>query len=100
MIVTDENFEDVVSSHKTILIDFWAEWCRPCKMFSPILDEVSDETGIWVGKINVDENTIKPLEFNVTSIPTTVLFRFGKPVKTIIGAKPKHVLMEEIKEWT
>jgi len=100
VIVTDENFEDVINSHKTILIDFWAEWCRPCKMFSPILDEVSDETGIWVGKINVDENTIKPLEFNVTSIPTTVLFRFGKPVKTIIGAKPKHVLMEEIKEWT
>ena len=100
MIVTDENFEDVINSHKTILIDFWAEWCRPCKMFSPVLDEVSDETGIWVGKINVDENTIKPLEFNVTSIPTTVLFRFGKPVKTIIGAKPKHVLMEEIKEWT
>lgn len=100
MIVTDENFEDVINSHKTILIDFWAEWCRPCKMFSPILDEVSDETGIWVGKINVDENTIKPFEFNITSIPTTVLFRFGKPVKTIIGAKPKHVLMEEIKEWT
>ena len=100
MIVTDENFENVINSHKTILIDFWAEWCRPCKMFSPILDEVSDETGIWVGKINVDENTIKPLEFNITSIPTTVLFRFGKPVKTIIGAKPKHVLMEEIKEWT
>lgn len=100
MIVTDDNFETVINSHKTILIDFWAEWCRPCKMFSPILDEVSDETGIWVGKINVDENTIKPFEFNVTSIPTTILFRFGKPVKTIIGAKPKHVLMEEIKEWT
>ena len=100
MIVTDDNFETVINSHKTILIDFWAEWCRPCKMFSPILDEVSDETGIWVGKINVDENTIKPFEFNVTSIPTTILFRFGKPVKTIIGAKPKHTLMEEIKEWT
>lgn len=100
MIVTDDNFETVINSHKTILIDFWAEWCRPCKMFSPILDEVSNETGIWVGKINVDENTIKPFEFNVTSIPTTVLFRFGKPVKTIIGAKPKHIFMEEIKEWT
>lgn len=100
MIVTDDNFETVINSHKTILIDFWAEWCRPCKMFSPILDEVSDETGIWVGKINVDENTIKPFEFNVTSIPTTILFRLGKPVKTIIGAKPKHILMEEIKEWT
>ncbi len=99
MIVTDSNFEDTINNHKTILIDFWAEWCRPCKMFSPILDEVSEETGIWVGKINVDENTIKPLEYEVTSIPTTIVFKFGKPVKRIIGAKPKHILMEEIKEW-
>jgi len=99
VIVTDSNFEDTINNHKTILIDFWAEWCRPCKMFSPILDEVSEETGIWVGKINVDENTIKPLEYEVTSIPTTIVFKFGKPVKRIIGAKPKHILMEEIKEW-
>ena len=99
MIVTDENFEDVISSHKTIIIDFWAEWCRPCQLFSPILDEISDETGIWVGKINVDDNLSKPAEYEVTSIPTTILFRFGKPVKRIVGAKPKHIFMEEIKEW-
>lgn len=99
MIVTDDNFQDVINSHKTILIDFWAEWCRPCKMFSPILDEISDETGIWVGKINVDNELIKPVEYEVTSIPTTILFRFGKPVKRIVGAKPKHIFMEEIKEW-
>ena len=62
MIVTDSNFEDTINSHKIILIDFWAEWCRPCKMFSPILDEVSNDTGIWVGKINVDENmSLEPL---------------------------------------
>jgi thioredoxin 1 len=99
VIVTDSNFEDTINSHKIILIDFWAEWCRPCKMFSPILDEVSNDTGIWVGKINVDENKIKSSEYEVISIPTTILFQYGKPVKKIIGAKPKHILMEEIKEW-
>ncbi len=99
MIVTDSNFEDVLASHKLVMIDFWAEWCRPCKIFSPIIEEVSSETGIWLGKINIDENEIKPNEYQVSSIPTTILFKDGKPVKTIIGAKPKHVMMEEIKEW-
>lgn len=99
MIVTDDNFDSTISSHKTIMIDFWADWCSPCKMFSPIIDEVSKETGIWVGKINVDENTIKSIEYDVTSIPTTILFKDGKPIKRMIGAMPKHVLMEEIREW-
>lgn len=99
MIVTDENFEDVINSHKLIMIDFWAEWCRPCKMFSSIIEEVSEETGIWLGKMNVDNELTKQVEYHVTSIPTTILFKDGKPVKTIIGAKPKHVMLEEIKEW-
>jgi len=99
VIVTDDNFEHVINNHKTILIDFWAEWCRPCKIFSSILDEVSDETGIWVGKINVDNELIKPVEYQITSIPTTILFKSGKQVKRIVGAKPKHTFMEEIKEW-
>ena len=99
MIVTDDNFETMINSHRLIMIDFWAEWCRPCKMFSPIIEEVSQETGIWLGKINVDDNTKKPFEYSVSTIPTTILFKDGKPVKTIIGAKPKHIMMEEIKEW-
>lgn len=99
MIVTDNNFEDVLASHKLVMIDFWAEWCRPCKIFSPIIEEVSKETGVWLGKINIDENEIQPNKYQVSSIPTTILFKDGKPVKTIIGAKPKHVMMEEIKEW-
>lgn len=99
MIATDENFDTLIQSHKLILIDFWAEWCRPCKMFSPIIEEISKETGIWLGKINVDENHNKASEYNITSIPTTILFKDGKPVKTIIGAKPKHSMMEEIQEW-
>ncbi len=99
MIVTDDNFEAMINSHRLIMIDFWAEWCRPCKMFSPIIEEVSQETGIWLGKINVDDNTKKPFEYSVSTIPTTILFKDGKPIKTIIGAKPKHIMMEEIKEW-
>ena len=99
MIVTDENFDSVVSSHKTILVDFWAPWCGPCKKLSPILDEISSERGLWVGKLNVDENPIKSAEYSITSIPYMVLFRSGKPVKTISGAKPKHILLEELSEW-
>jgi len=99
MIVTDDNFDSVISSHKTVMIDFWAEWCRPCKIFSPIIEEVSKETGIWLGKINIDDNIVQPEKYQVSSIPTTILFKDGKPVKTIIGAKPKHIMMEEIKEW-
>jgi thioredoxin 1 len=99
MIVTDENFDSVVSSHKTILIDFWAPWCGPCKKVSPILDEISSERGLWVGKLNVDENPIKSAEYSITSIPYMVLFRSGKPVKIITGAKPKHIMLEELSEW-
>lgn len=99
MIVTDATFEEVLKSHKKILIDFWAPWCSPCKIFSPIIDEASEEIGIWVGKINVDENPIKTEEYEITTIPTTILFEDGKPVKKIIGAKPKHSLIKELKEW-
>jgi thioredoxin 1 len=99
MIVTDKTFDKVLESHNIVLIDFWAEWCGPCKKVSPILDEISEERGLWVGKLNVDENPIKSDQFSVQTIPTMVLFKSGKPVKTIIGAKPKHVLLEELSEW-
>jgi len=99
MIATDNNFDDILASHKLVLMDFWAEWCRPCKMFSPVIEEVSVDTGIWLGKINVDENPEKSLEYEVTSLPTTILFKDGLAVKRIIGAKPKHVMMKELEEW-
>lgn len=99
MKVTDDNFKGIVDTHKLIMIDFWAEWCRPCKMFSPVIEEVSRETGIWLGKMNVDENTKVPEQYEVSSIPTTILFKNGEPVKTIIGAKPKHKMIEELAEW-
>lgn len=99
MNITDTTFEDTINSHKIVLVDFWAEWCGPCKKLSPILDEISSENNLWVAKLNVDENPVKSAEFSVTSIPTMVLFEGGKPVKTIIGAKPKHVLVEELSKW-
>ena len=99
MIVTDEIFEDVVKSNGLVLIDFWAEWCGPCKKVSPILDEISKEHGILVGKLNIDENPVKPVEYSVSSIPTMVLFEDGVVIKTIIGAKPKHKMLEELSEW-
>ncbi len=99
MIVTDESFDSVLQNHKLVLIDFWAPWCGPCKRISPILDEISNERGLWVGKLNVDENPVKSAEYSVTSIPYMVLFKSGVPVKTISGAKPKHVMLEELSEW-
>jgi thioredoxin 1 len=99
LIVTDESFDRVLDSHNLVLIDFWAPWCGPCKKISPILDEISEERGLWVGKLNVDENPIKSAQYSVTSIPYMVLFKSGLPVKTITGAKPKHVMLEELSEW-
>ena len=99
MIVTDKTFEDTLKSNDLILMDFWADWCSPCKKISPILDEISVEHNLPVGKLNVDENPAKTLEYAVSSIPTMVLFKGGKPVKTIIGANPKHLILKEIQEW-
>ena len=99
MILTDQTFNQEVESNDLILIDFWAEWCGPCKMISPILDEISSEYGLLVGKLNVDENPEKSQEYSVQSIPTMVLFRNGKPVHTVLGAMPKHKLLKELAEW-
>jgi thioredoxin 1 len=99
MLITDDSFDLVIQHNPLILIDFWAEWCGPCKMLSPILDEISNERVLLVGKLNVDENPAKTTEYSVSSIPTMVLFKSGQPVKTIIGAKPKHLLLKELEEW-
>ena len=99
MIITDNTFNEVINDNDLVLVDFWADWCGPCKMLSPILDEISEERGLLVGKLNVDENPAKMEEYSVSSIPTMVLFKSGQPVKTIIGAKPKHLLLKELEEW-
>jgi thioredoxin 1 len=99
VIIDNNNFEESITAHKVILVDFWAEWCRPCKMFSPILDEISKEYSIWIGKINVDENKEKSAEYNIVSLPTTIVFENGKEVKRILGAKAKHMMLKELDQW-
>ena len=99
MIITDETFNTVVESNELILVDFWAEWCGPCKMVSPVLDDISKTTGLLVGKLNVDENPEKAQEYSIQSIPTMVLFKNGQPVHKVQGAMPKHKLLKEFEEW-
>jgi len=99
MIITDDTFDGMIRENKIILVDFWADWCGPCKKVAPILDEISNETGLLIGKLNVDENTEKSREYSIQSIPSMVLFVDGKPVHTIVGAMPKHMIMKELQPW-
>lgn len=99
MIVTDSTLDEVIKSNTLVLVDFWAEWCGPCKKMLPILEEISNEGLLLVGKLNVDENPVKTKEYSISSIPTMVLFKNGQPVHTIIGAKPKHLIMKELEQW-
>ena len=99
MIVTDQNFDEVIKENNLILIDFWAEWCGPCKRVAPILEELSSDTGLLVGKLNIDENPEKTNQYGISSIPSMVLFKDGNPVHTVIGAKPKHALIREMGIW-
>jgi len=90
--ITDGNFEDqVVQSDVPVLVDFWAEWCGPCKAIAPIVDQLADEYGgrAKVGKVNVDENRGIPGQFRITSIPTVLVFHEGKVVQQIVGARKK-----------
>jgi thioredoxin 1 len=97
--ITDESFANVISENDLVLVDFWAEWCGPCKKMLPILEEMSNEGLVLIGKLNVDENPVKSTEYSISSIPTMVLFKGGKPVHTIIGAKPKHIIIKELEQW-
>ena len=97
--VTSENFEsEVLNSEKPVLVDFWASWCGPCRMLSPIVDEIAEEVQtIKIGKVNVDEQQDLAGKFGVMSIPTLILFKTGQPVNKSVGAKSKAALLDFIK---
>ncbi len=86
--LTKENFNEIVKSEKPVLVDFWASWCGPCRMVSPIIDQIAEEYEgkISVGKVNVDDEGALAAEFAVVSIPTVILFKDGKEVGKLVGA--------------
>jgi len=100
--VTDSTFEsEVLKSGKPVLVDYWAEWCGPCRQVAPVLEEIASEHGgkIDIVKLNVDENPDVVRTYGILNIPTLTVFKDGQVVKEIVGAKPKSALLRELEDF-
>jgi thioredoxin 1 len=101
-VVTDDSFEtDVLQNDKPVIVDYWAEWCGPCRMVAPVLEEIAKEYGdkIDVVKLNIDDNPTVAQKYGIMAIPTMNVFSGGQVVKQIVGAKPKSALLRELAEF-
>ena len=99
LVLTDDNFEEeVIKAETPVLVDFWAEWCGPCRMIGPVIEEIAEEFAgkIKVGKLNVDQNQGTAAKYRISSIPTLLFFKGGKLVEQMVGVQPKSKLVEVI----
>lgn len=97
---TDSSFDEVLTADKPVLVDFWAEWCGPCRMVAPILDEIASENDtISIAKLNVDDNPQTAMQYDVMSIPTMILFQDGVEKKRLVGARSKAAMLDELAEF-
>ena len=100
VVLTAKNFEEIVTAeNKTVMVDFYADWCGPCKMLAPIIEEMAKEAdeSVVVAKLNVDDNEEIAVQFGVMTIPTVIVFKDGEPIEKVVGVVPKDQLLEMLK---